>query len=100
MSGRSTNRPLTLVVAVLPSTIGNLQALKKLDLYGNKIAGAYLRSANCALTTLPAALPESIGNLKALTELYASSNELTGEHLRSTNRVSDPSRLCLQRCQS
>ena len=62
--------------AVLPDSIGELQALTKLYLGGNRLTGEHLRSTSSLLTLASAELPSTIGNLKALTVLVLEENNL------------------------
>ena len=94
--------PHALVPAVLPDSIGELQALNFLDLSGNKIAGTCFCVVPIVRLTphvlVPAALPSTIGDLEALEALYAGNNALTGTCFCSTNCALTA--LPLQLCQS
>ena len=71
---------------IIPESLGNLENLQELDLYGNQLSGHFFifRGGQCPLTNLffvqfhAGRIPESIGNLANLEELVLWGNELSG----------------------
>ncbi len=69
------------LVGTLPSELGNLSSMTRLNLQGNSLSGS---------------IPASLGNLSNLTSLYLAQNDLTGTIPASIGNLSNLERMNLQ----